>query len=121
MQSHRRQGHLTRCHVFCMYSLGFLRYAAKLLTDNNFQMPRAGRNDDQAHPPISPCKAVDPNSINDHIQRQVYLLVVKHYLACCSRDAVGRETQLVVRMAQEEFTATGLMVLERNWLEIYSP
>lgn len=96
-------------------------YASKLLTDNNFQMPRAGQNDDQAHPPITPCKAVDPNSIGEPRQRSVYLLVVKHYLACCSRDAVGRETELTVRMASENFTARGLMILEKNWLEIYHP
>lgn len=96
-------------------------YASKLLSNNNFQNPRAGRNDDKAHPPISPCKAVDPNTIGDPNQRNVYILVVKHYLACCSRDAVGKETELKVKMASEEFAAKGLMVLEKNWLEIYSP
>ncbi len=54
-------------------------------------------------------------------QRKIYTLIVKHYLACCSRDAVGRETVLKVRMASEEFSAKGLMILERNWLEIYAP
>lgn len=97
------------------------QYAAKLLTNNNFQMPRAGQHDDQAHPPITPCRAVDPETITDMNQRNVYILVVKHYLACCSRDAVGKETQLTLRMATEEFTAKGLMVLEKNWLEIYHP
>ena len=97
------------------------RYASKLLTNNNFQMPRAGQHDDNAHPPITPCKAVDPASIPDATQRNVYLLVVKHYLACCSRDAVGKETTLCVRIASEEFTARGLMILEKNWLEVYEP
>ena len=99
----------------------FQTYASKLLTDNHFQNPRAGRNDDNAHPPITPCKAVDPNTITDPIERNIYKLVVKHYLACCSRDAVGKETQLTVRIATEEFNAKGLMVTERNWLEIYHP
>ena len=67
-------------------------YASKLLTGNNFQVPKAGPNDDKAHPPITPCRAVDPEAINDATQRSVYVLVVKHYLACCSRDALGRET-----------------------------
>ncbi len=99
----------------------FKRYASKLCRDNNFQYPRAGRNDDAAHPPITPCKAVDPQTINDQNQRKIYTLIVKHYLACCSRDAIGKETVLKLRMASEEFTATGLMIVERNWLEIYSP
>jgi DNA topoisomerase-3 len=97
------------------------QYATKLLTDNHYQNPRAGQHDDQAHPPITPCKAVDPNTIGDQTQRKVYILVVKHYLACCSRDAVGKETQLTVKMASEEFNARGLMILEKNWLEIYHP
>lgn len=46
---------------------------------------------------------------------------MKHYLACCSRDAVGRETELYLKIASEEFVAKGLMVLERNWLDIYQP
>lgn len=96
-------------------------YASKLLTGNNFQVPKAGPNDDKAHPPITPCRAVDPETINDPTQRSVYILVVKHYLACCSRDALGRETEITVKMASEEFNAKGLMILEKNWLEIYSP
>ncbi|KAL7489604.1 hypothetical protein ACHAW6_015258 [Cyclotella cf. meneghiniana] len=96
-------------------------YASRLLSDNNFQNPRAGQNDDNAHPPITPAKAVDPESIHDPIQRKIYALVVKHYLACCSRDAVGRETELTLKIASEEFVAKGLMILERNWLEIYQP
>ena len=88
---------------------------------NNFQNPRAGQNDDSAHPPITPCKAVDPASIPNQNQRAVYTLVVKHYFACCSRDAIGKETILKVKMASEEFTAKGLMIIERNWLEIYQP
>eukprot|EP00979_Chaetoceros_neogracilis_P012060 scaffold3087_cov288-Chaetoceros_neogracile.AAC.9 len=99
----------------------FGEYASKLLSNNNFQNPRAGRNDDKAHPPITPCKAVAPNTIHDKTHRDVYTLVVQHYLACCSRDALGKETVLTVKMASEEFVAKGLMVLERNWLEIYSP
>jgi DNA topoisomerase III len=102
-------------HVLVLF-----RYAEKLL-NGGFQNPRAGQHDDQAHPPITPCKAVDPNTIQDRHQREVYTLVVKHYLACCSRDAQGKETSITVRMGTEEFTATGLMILEKNWLEIYDP
>ena len=93
-------------------------YSSRLLSNNNFQNPRAGPNDDAAHPPITPCKAVDPETIADRTQRDIYTLIVKHYLACCSRDAVGKETVLTVKMASEQFTAKGLMILERNWLEV---
>lgn len=96
-------------------------YARKLLLEGGFQVPRDGSHDDQAHPPITPCRAVDPNTINDQTQRGVYLLVVKHYMACCSRDAVGNETQISVQMDSEEFTAKGLIIRDMNWLEIYQP
>lgn len=99
----------------------FGAYANKLLNDGGFQVPRAGQHDDKAHPPITPCKAVDPATIGDMTQRKIYTLVVKHYLACCSRDAVGKETSLTVLMATEHFVAKALMILERNWLEIYHP
>jgi DNA topoisomerase III len=98
----------------------FKEYATSLL-NGGFQNPRAGQHDDQAHPPITPCKAVDPQAIPDATHRDVYRLIVKHYLACCSKDATGRETQLTLRLASEEFTATALMIIERNWLEIYAP
>ena len=34
---------------------------------------------------------------------------------------MGKETSITVKMASEEFTAKGLMILEKNWLEIYEP
>lgn len=97
------------------------RYATKLMNPNYFKVPRAGQHDDNAHPPITPCKAIDPNQIPDLTQRNIYILVVKHYFACCSPDAIGKETNLTLTMASEEFTARGLMIEEQNWLEIYHP
>lgn len=113
--------HHTLIQSFQAVAGEFGDYANRLLSDNNFQNPRAGQNDDNAHPPITPAKAVDPQAIADPTQRKIYTLVVKHYLACCSRDAVGRETELTLRIASEEFMAKGLMILERNWLDIYQP
>lgn len=113
--------HSNKCyHTHHPFTVVKLRYASKLL-DGGFQNPRAGQHDDQAHPPIAPCKVVDPNTIQDHTQRGVYTLVVKHYLACCSRDAIGKETSITVKLGSEEFTARGLMILHKNWLEIYQP
>eukprot|EP00536_Pseudo-nitzschia_multiseries_P005597 jgi/Psemu1/323958/estExt_fgenesh1_pg.C_1070017 len=116
--------HQTLIRDFCSLNEAagpYAPYANHLLNENGFQNPRAGQNDDQAHPPITPCKVVDPNEIQDYTQRNVYILVAKHYLACCSRDAVGRETSLTVKIASEEFTAKGLMIEQKNWLEIYHP
>jgi DNA topoisomerase III len=37
----------------------------------------------------------------------------------CSKDAIGFQTIVEARIAQEDFTATGLMVVEHNWLRVY--
>lgn len=42
-------------------------------------------------------------------------------MACCSRDAIGRESQITLTVGVEEFTATGLIITDQNWLEIYQP
>jgi DNA topoisomerase-3 len=95
-------------------------YATHLLDGGGFAFPRAGSNDDQAHPPITPMKSVDPATLRgDH--RQIYELVTKHFLACCSRAAVGHETTVEVNIGGEQFKATGLMITERNWLVVYAP
>jgi DNA topoisomerase-3 len=52
-------------------------------------------------------------------QAKVYELVVRHFFACCSADAKGHQTQVRVSLAREEFSATGVCVLERNWYDVY--
>ena len=37
----------------------------------------------------------------------------------CSKPAVGFETRVAITIAEEGFTTTGLMVTERNWLDVY--
>ncbi len=78
--------------------------------------PRAGNKSDQAHPPIHPTKLAT-NLSGD--EKRVYELVVRHFLACVSRDAKGSETTVTAEIGEEVFTATGLVILERNYLEVY--
>ncbi|XP_029713941.2 DNA topoisomerase 3-alpha [Aedes albopictus] len=78
--------------------------------------PRNGKKSDQAHPPIHPTKYVTNLTGNE---KKIYELVVRHFLACISRDAVGSETVVNAILAEEEFTASGLCILERNYLEVY--
>lgn len=78
--------------------------------------PRNGKKSDQAHPPIHPTKFTAGLQGDE---KRVYELVCRHFLACVSRDAKGSETQVTAEMASEEFNATGLVILERNYLEVY--
>jgi DNA topoisomerase-3 len=78
-------------------------------------------HNDQAHPPIHPIKSVSLASLASDNERNIYELVTKHFLACCSRDAVGSQTDVLVQVPDggETFHTTGLMVLQKNWLDIY--
>ncbi|CAD6999334.1 unnamed protein product [Ceratitis capitata] len=78
--------------------------------------PRNGNKSDQAHPPIHPIKLVTDLQGND---ARVYELICRHFLACVSKDAVGSETVVNIDIAGEKFTATGLCIHERNYLDIY--
>ncbi|GAB0095931.1 DNA topoisomerase [Sergentomyia squamirostris] len=78
--------------------------------------PRNGKKSDQAHPPIHPTKFTTSLSGNE---QKVYELIVRHFLACVSRDALGSETLVSVEIGGEEFNASGLLILERNYLDVY--
>lgn len=78
--------------------------------------PRNGSKSDQAHPPIHPTKYV---SNLQGKEKQIYELIVRHFLACISRDATGSETNVIIEIANEEFIASGLCIYERNYLEVY--
>ena len=60
--------------------------------------PRNGEKTDQAHPPIHPIKfAANGVALPRPGDWPVYELVVRHFLACCSRDATGQETKVQVQ------------------------
>ncbi|XP_037958363.1 DNA topoisomerase 3-alpha [Teleopsis dalmanni] len=78
--------------------------------------PRNGSKSDQAHPPIHPTKLVTDLQGNE---ARVYELICRHFLACVSKDATGSETIVNIDIAGEKFTATGLCIYERNYLDVY--
>ncbi|QLG73948.1 hypothetical protein HG535_0F04600 [Zygotorulaspora mrakii] len=98
-------------------------YAEELLSDspgtNKFTIPRSGTHDDKAHPPIHPVTSLGPQANISAVERRVYEYVARHFLACCSADAKGQTTTLTIDWAEEIFTASGLIVLERNFLDVY--
>lgn len=78
--------------------------------------PRQGKKSDQAHPPIHPTKYTDSLQGNE---AKVYEFVVRHFLACLSKNAEGRETTVDINIANERFTANGLEIIAKNYLEVY--
>lgn len=94
------------------------QYAQRLL-DGGFRTPRSGRHNDQAHPPIHPVNYVAPSALTDQQERKVYEFVTRRYLACCSEDAKGEATDIELLWGSETFHTHGLLVLERNYLDVY--
>ncbi|KAI9881076.1 MAG: DNA topoisomerase [Pleopsidium flavum] len=88
------------------------------LMDGNFKQPRTGRNNDQAHPPIHPVNYVAGDALRDE-ERRVYEFVVRRFLACCAEDARGELTTVEIEYGSETFHTSGLIVLERNYLDVY--
>ena len=78
--------------------------------------PRNGNKSDQAHPPIHPLKWI--NTLTGD-EARVYELIVRHFLACVSADAVGKQVKVQIKVEEEVFETSGLTVIERNFLEVY--
>jgi DNA topoisomerase-3 len=78
--------------------------SARLKDGDGFQTPRNGKKNDKAHPPIHP--TAHANNLNPD-EKRVYDFITRRYLACCSKNATGKTTTVVIDIADEEFTATG--------------
>lgn len=92
-------------------------FASRLLDSDGFSPPRKGNRNDEAHPPIHPLKWAP--DLKELPEIRVYEFVCRHFLACCSKDAVGSESILKVKLAAEVFSAKGLVIHERNYLDVY--
>ncbi|THG98415.1 hypothetical protein EW026_g3758, partial [Hermanssonia centrifuga] len=86
------------------------------LQNGGFDTPRRGKKNDKAHPPIHPTAHV-ANLAGD--EKKVYEYITRRFLACCSKDALGWETTIEVECGAEEFYVTGLIVRERNYLNVF--
>lgn len=89
---------------------------AQTILERGGPTPRNGSKSDQAHPPIHPTKYTSSLQGDD---RRLYEFIVRHFLACCSQDAQGQETTVEIDIAQERFVAHGLIILARNYLDVY--
>ncbi|KAJ6476019.1 prokaryotic type I DNA topoisomerase [Mycena vitilis] len=89
---------------------------AQSLQQGGFNNPRRGKNNDKAHPPIHP--TAHAGNLNGN-EKKVYEFITRRFLACCSKDAEGSMTTVDVTCGGEDFYATGLVVHERNYLDVY--
>ncbi|XP_070703799.1 DNA topoisomerase 3-alpha [Pempheris klunzingeri] len=91
-------------------------FAQRVLDQPGGPNPRQGKKSDQAHPPIHPTKYSHTLQGNEG---RLYEFIVRHFLACVSQDALGQETVVDIDIAQEKFSTSGLMIIARNYLDVY--
>lgn len=91
----------------------------QMLINGGMQAPKKGPNNDQSHPPIHPTNSIPKSDILVGPTGAIYEFIVRRFLACISKDAVGNETTVTIGVKEEEFKATGLLISEMNYLEIY--
>lgn len=89
---------------------------AQRLVEGGYRIPKRGKNNDQAHPPIHP--VMHTQNLPER-EKKVYEFIVRRFLACCSEDAKGDQTNIVATLHTETFRATGLIIKERNYLDVY--
>ncbi|KAJ9100565.1 hypothetical protein QFC21_003608 [Naganishia friedmannii] len=89
---------------------------AQGLTDGGFQRPRNGQKNDKAHPPIHPTAHAGTLQGDE---KRVYEFVTRRFLACCSTNAEGKSTTVEIDIAGEYFSTAGLVIIARNYLEVY--
>ncbi|KAI4317075.1 hypothetical protein L6164_024985 [Bauhinia variegata] len=96
-------------------------YAQRLLDPGTglWRNPSNGGHDDKAHPPIHPTKFSTGESRWSQDHRKLYELVVRHFLACVSQPAVGAETIVEIDIFGELFSASGRVILVKNYLDVY--
>lgn len=82
-------------------------HAESILSGHQWQTPRRGGHDDHAHPPIHPMKHTSGEPDWSHDKKALYELISRAFLATCSRSAVGKETKVIVEVAEEIFHAKG--------------
>jgi len=81
--------------------------------------PRKGSKDDKAHPPIHPTKPAPKQGFPNKECEAIYELVTRRFLACCSTDAKGYETIVIVKVGFESFRVHGLSIEDAGYLEVY--
>ena len=97
----------------------FGAFASRIASGEMWQGPRNGSQDDKSHPPIHPVKLAHASELTGQ-EWAIYNLITRHFLGSLAKDAVGSETTVKVEMGGEQFHASGLIVEQPNYLEVYT-
>ncbi len=110
--------HLQYLEKFATHSL-YGKYDQDLLKKNKIS-PTKGKKDAGDHPPITPIESIDLNNnlLENNIQRKVYDVLTRHYLALFGDDAIESKTMLKLEIKSEPFIARLVSLISEGFLEI---
>ena len=96
-------------------------HLSSALLDQNFRTPRGGNNDDKADPQIHPVNYVNIDSLHRKQARRRYTNTLLEDIWHVVQTITQRVSKLQRHCngVTEIFTASGLPVLERNYLDVY--
>jgi DNA topoisomerase IA len=96
------------------------KYTDNLLRSKRYNTPTKGKKDAGDHPPISPLESVElTNAIfENNLQKEVYNLLARHYLALFGEDATESKQKLKLLIKDEPFKAQIVSLISRGFLEI---
>ncbi len=85
-------------------------------------IPRQGKEDDKAHPPIYPLKNISKEKIVKKYGKKglnIYDLVVRHFMATLYKPAIVEKQKILVEINGEKFVSEGLKIVENGFYNIY--
>ncbi|VWU51342.1 DNA topoisomerase 3, putative [Hepatocystis sp. ex Piliocolobus tephrosceles] len=94
-------------------------YVKELIENGKYKIPKKGKLNDKAHPPIHPVKNLNKSTEINIKEWMIYEFICRHFLAVCSEDAIGYNTKIIAEAEKEKFYCNGLKILHKNYLEIY--
>ncbi|MCW4018784.1 MAG: DNA topoisomerase I [Candidatus Bathyarchaeota archaeon] len=95
----------------------FTRHAEELLSKDHLK-PTEGKKFDPAHPAIYPTGKLPQKKLVG-LERNVYNLIVKRFLAVFGEPALRQTVKVVVNLQGEKFLLNGRRTLKEGWIHFY--
>ncbi len=110
--------HIPYLHKFSSHSQ-YGKYTSDLFREKRFK-PTNGRIDAGDHPPITPIESVEQTSLKfeTEIQKKVYDLITRHYLALFGKNAEESKATLKLLIRDEPFSSQRVTLVYDGFLEI---
>ncbi|MBS3090407.1 DNA topoisomerase I [Candidatus Pacearchaeota archaeon] len=87
----------------------------ELVKHTTRENPVEGKKED-AHPAIFPTGEYE--KMNEE-QKKLYDLIARRFIACFCSEAVIENKKIIIEIDNLKFTASGLSILEKGWMQVY--